>query len=320
MADYNMQTFKKTFLALLTGVIIITIFTKCEEEKEIPAPQIFSNMPEEGYNINIDDTLTLTPQITYDYNTEYEWIENGVIIATTKEFEFIPSDLSTKNLTFKVLSPRGNDSYSFIINTLKIINFEKLELKKDTFWNASNGEKGFYSNDIFFTSKFDSINYWTGFVYSNKSTKTKDTRYLSCTASGAEKSNNYLVLSDNDTTAHKIIFPVKNHYILKNIQVINSFYTNNKINDVVNYITTFTLSFKGFKDGILTVDKIVNLAANRNNYGNSWKTIELESLGEINELEINLKITPDSLQIPKIICLDNLSIKQITSQLSFQYE
>lgn len=324
MEGYKMRiTNNKLIQFSLIIIITSLVFFGCGEEKILPLQVIHSNMPEGGYEIDINDTLIISPKITYDYNTQYEWILNNEIVSDRKEFTLLPdSALSTTYLLFRVTSDRGEDTTQFIIHRVKILRFEELILKKDSFWTDPNNEDGFYSSDIYFPTHFEKdSNKLSGFIYSNRTTKKTLPQFCAYPGYGFDKSDNYLIYYHDTTSTNRIVLPTSENHVVKSLNVANTYYTYSNITNGINNIKlnineSLELIIKGFDSNDLYVGEIKYYLAKKdaNNFltkNSNWTEINLSELGLINQLEFEIKTNPDTaLYIPGNIGIDNIVIGQ----------
>ena len=83
---------------LLLFISSLFLLNSCEDKtKPIPPPVIHSNMPEDGYEIRVNDTVLISPKITYDYDSKYSWEYkyNGEVFSNEKDYELTPNKLDS---------------------------------------------------------------------------------------------------------------------------------------------------------------------------------------------------------------------------------
>ena len=283
-------------------------------------------MPEGGYEIDSSETLLISPKIIYDYDTRYEWYKNGILIQTEKDLEYKPESIASEELFFKVMCDRGNDSMTFIVKTLNFIRFEELELDENSFWNGTDGSQKFHSRNITFPNVYyPETKLWGGFIYSNRTIKSKDSlniEYSAYAGKGADDSNNYIVMhyDEQQHGLNRLSFANNELHTIKSIQVINTasnYYiikNGNSTTDPLPLKGTFELIMIGYDENGTATDSIKYFLANNSitpNFTNqSWTKKDLESLGKINQLEFQFVTMPDTITpIPGYVCIDNIIVE-----------
>ncbi len=322
-------------------VVILISFIACNKEsKVIPESVIYTNMPENGYEMEVYDTLVISPKITYDYNTSYEWKQDGVVISNTKDLTLIANELHLYSYQFSISNDRGTDTMDIWAQAFYTSNFEDLTLDENTFWNAPNEETSFSSSILTYSlngtpgSRTD----WYGFTYSNLIGNQSTTRNSYCSAYKAPTtftSKAYCVLrQDSSFSASYISLPEGVEHKFKSIALNTSYGTYIAIRDGVYGGDTckvfggesgadkdfLSLDIRGIKaDGTTTDTYRLFLADyrfdnNRENYIiNSWSAFNLEDIGFVNKLELRIvstDIVNGYLQTPAAICLDELKIME----------
>lgn len=323
---------------MLTTKILITTFTLatllgCSDPIENPAPEIYFDMTDNNYEVNINNTLTITPQITYDYNSSYQWIKDGEVKETTKSLQLIPKELTIEKYQFIVSTPTGSDTASISVYAMHIFNFEELELKKDTFQCGNNEATSFNSTNenliVTFPQQYiEKDATWYGFAYSNKttnSTKKPDNALSAYPCYGANKSSNYVVFHQTQgDQSLRIKFPENIHHRIRSIDIVNPTYVYNAIKSGTNIKTKFgdsdwyKLTICGYRaDGTKTNELVINLAdytpiiRTERYLIDAWTTKYLEELGRVNEIEFKLTSSQsetDVLNTLSYLCIDNIKV------------
>lgn len=79
-------------------------------------PTATINIPDNGYKIIKDGTLSLLPIVeTYDLESTYQWTVNGEKVSNEKEYKFTSKDKGTYNIKFVVENEDGKASLDFPI-------------------------------------------------------------------------------------------------------------------------------------------------------------------------------------------------------------
>ena len=113
---------------------ITLIIVGCEAyEKELPQSEIFLNIEEAEYEVEIDSTLILSPKITYDYGSTYSWMLGGNEISVNRELEVTPTLLGNYLYSFSVSNNRGNITKDIAVQSMYNTTLEDLKSDDDTF-------------------------------------------------------------------------------------------------------------------------------------------------------------------------------------------
>lgn len=320
-----MTIFKYT---LVIASILLIIACK-KHVKDIPAPEIHIKMPEGGFEIDQDTTFILSPKITYDVSSSYEWVLNGEIIATTLELTLEQPALGTYSYFFTVTTPSGMDTMTIPVHSLDIITFETYDQLNDKGYN-NNPLDGYYSFKQY--DRFSNDNpgglsdNWSGFSISNntdKGTATVENEFSVYASSGAEDSKLFSVYKQSDNINHRISFTDAEHEV-HSIEVNNTTYAyltmqNGLIFDKKDNIDYFKLTIFGYdSEDNLTgsvdfylADYRFETVAERYLVSN-WNKIDLTPLGSVKSIGFELSSSIDDdpeAYLPKYFCMDNLKIK-----------
>ena len=318
-----------------SAILLIALLSlgSCADEKEMPNPEIFIDMPDGGYEVDLDDdNLTIDPQIIYDYNSTYEWIIDGVVESTHRTRQFIPDRLISLNYKFVVTNFKGTDTTDIQVHAIRRLDFDSLKLEPDTFRCGKDGTTQFVYKDVIFPVKYDAqADTWSGFAYSNitdKTTATIKNPFRAFPGKGTESSKNYLVYHQvNANEPPRIVFADNKEYRIRSMDVVNSTYVCNAIKNGTDMVAKFglddwyVLGIKGYRaDGTPTKELRIFLANYRSEIKTerylleAWTTItteNLEELGRVNQLEFVL-YSSDMLVNPlntlSYFCLDNLKL------------
>ncbi len=326
---------KSLFQLLIVSVSIVSCLYSCETyEKDLPASEIYINMPDDGYELNVNDTLVLSPKITYDQSSSYQWILDGNIVSTDKNYTLIPKELKKYVFTFEVTNDRGSDKMEVVVQSMYKTDFEDIVFDKDSFWTNIENQESFISEQLVFESNnsYFSTN-WTGFTYSNlvgNQTEEDDEKYSAYTKpSEFESTVLGVMMFDQVGTPITVQTLDQENHLFESIELCNSYYLYNSIKNGTNGSVKFggdtglnmdwlILSVSGFtKENTNTGTINIYLANytfgnNRDNYIlDTWGTVNLESLGKISRLEFSLHSSDTEngvMNTPPYICFDELKI------------
>ncbi|WP_066631967.1 DUF4465 domain-containing protein [Labilibacter marinus] len=328
-----MNKFKYIILSFLTFLIVCT---SCEEYvKDIPPSEIFLNMPEGGYEINVNDTIVIIPRITYDFNSTYAWVLNEEIIWDEKDYQLIPNELNKYTYHFSINNDRGSDDTTIVVQSMYKTDFEEFELEKDTFWLNTETNNSLISDQIEFDISGSYNNQpWYGFTYSNLtgSDKYEDNEKYSCHKASSDFESTIfgiMLLDKNPQNAITLNTKDGSNHLFKSISVNNSYY----LYDAVNTGAHGSKKFGG-EDGtdldwlkliIVGIDNNdtkqgtiefmladFTFGTNRDNYiVEDWTTIDLTTLGHVNTIKFYLSSsdTVDGVtNSPGFVCFDEIKI------------
>ncbi|WP_439185340.1 DUF4465 domain-containing protein [Carboxylicivirga taeanensis] len=299
------------------------------EEKVVPAPTIYLQVPEGGFDFDTDSVEVIEPKITYDINAEYAWYENGTLIQNEKILTFENRSLGKYKFLFTVLTPTGDDTLSFTAHSMDINSFEEFkQLNDDGFYNSP--ESGFHQfKYVRYTCHFEAANpaNWGGFALSNntnKSDASTDNEFSVYANSGAEDSEIFMVYKQLADTNFSISFNDGNAHVVESIEVNNATRSYLAMNNNFNKKEGkdyFLLTINGLDATGTPVSQPVEflLADYRPELTASkyivtdWEEINLSQLGAVHQLTFNLSSSRDddtTFEMPMYFCLDNLKISQ----------
>jgi hypothetical protein len=326
-----------TISKLLSFMIPLSIFfVACEDyEKDIPEPEIYSDMPDDGYEVIVYDTLEIEPKITYDYNSTYCWILDGDTVSTELDLELIPTELAYYEYTFTVENSSGSDTTEFFVQTMYNNNFRDLILEDDTFSVYNNSSDSIFSIELFFESSGDPFDSdFNGLVYSNLYGSDSDNDYNEIYGA-YDESDDYEsvifgVIHQNDTDEPVCIRTADGQNHLFSSMMVNNTYYNYEI---IYYGTDSTKTFGG-DDGtdkdwfILTIDGYDNTGTKSGSIDyyladytytsgaddyiiSDWSKVDLTDLGKVSTLKLSLSSSDeedDIMLTPAYFCIDEIKI------------
>ncbi len=313
-------------------VLIVLAFFACDNnEKVIPPPEIFLQIPEGGFDFDIDSVEHIEPKITYDINSEYAWfeIEEQVEEQVSDKliFTFENRPLGEYNLKFTVVTPYGDDTIDIVAHSLDINGFDDFEnLNDDGYFNSPTA--GFHQfKYIQYTCQYDAATPadWAGFALSDNTQKTDatvDNEFSVYASSGADDSDVFMVYKQQEGSVFPVTFEDDQAHVVKSIEVNNS---------TRSYLTMqsgfskkegkdyYLLSISGLDASGTTISGPVEflLADYRPELTgdkyivSEWEKIDLTDLGSVHQLAFKLSSSRDedeAFDLPMYFCLDNLKI------------
>ena len=327
---------RKKSLQLLYIFVVTIMSVACEsDDKETPGPTVYFKS-DGDYEISLDDTLTLSPKIIYDYGSTYQWTVDGEVVSDQLEYEFVPSNLKDYSLTFTVVNSNGSDSHDVNVSVVKAIDFSSFDNytlpKKASLVMKPYTLEGFivdditFSNSVLSTDTASNPTMWSGFAFSSKTSlsSTLSTSVIGCAYSSTTQSA-YMAVSCYSPGAN-VDFG-GNSYSIKSIDLawdnfpylVSKFgYTNSDSTLVINYATQdeyVKLHIYGLDNNGNIVSQTVQSFLNCE-FDNpakyvrwtSWQTIELAELGSVCGLSFEIESTQDN--YPPFFCIDNLKLQE----------
>lgn len=329
------MSFNKIIVLALLPFFVI--FESCDkDEKVIPAPEIYLKMVNESLEMELGDTLILSPKITYEIEAAYQWFINDSLISDKKNIRHTSKKMGKTNYKFVVKTPYGVDSITIPVSTITKIHFNELELKKESYDRGTrlvDSTGGFISNVLFLPVNPLPDNYWTGFALSNIFDKqvVQLPKQFAAYAT-PKKENNFMVYNQPQTAdAAAIQFQGSSSYKIGTIDVANThlshlvmkYGTDNGIrpfggknNDKPDWCKLIVEGFDA--NGTLT-DTInfyladYRFANKRKNYILSdWSTVDLQKLGKVNKVVFSITSSiideNNNILTPKQFCLDDVKL------------
>jgi len=220
------------------------------------------------------------------------------------------------SLVFSSLACTDEDTFK-----TEFLDFENIELNKNSYWNGSDGTGDFdIENKTFNNTYYSDWNSWSGFAYSNVINYlffNESAKYAAFPSGGATESENYLVAHQFE----KIYIDFEKPEEPRLIQLTNCTYTALAIKYGYAYAKQFggrdgsdpdwfKLTIKGFDHaGAITGTIDFFLADFRFDNDeddyivNTWEYVDLTSLGIVKRIEFEL-FSSDA-GTPLYFCLDN---------------
>ncbi len=309
--------------------VLMFLLSACyNEEKIIPAPTIYLEMPIGGFDMDRDSAFSIVPKITYDTNSSYAWLYDNEVFSDKKDLHFINQKMGSYQYVFSVTTPSGTDSYDVTLNAIDYHSFENFkELNTSGYNNTPSSGYFQFKTALFPTSNKDNDVYnWSGFAMSkntNKTTADSTNQFSVYDVSGAQKSKVFMVYKQVEGVDSRVSFSDNGLHRIKSIDVQNSTiaYFAMKSSKGLNYSAKtdyFLLTLIGYGEGDVEVGRVEVYLANYQFTTNrqkfileSWKTVDLTSLGEIKTLGFKLSSSVDGNSekyIPPYCCIDNLKV------------
>jgi len=244
--------------------------------------------------------------------------------------------MKTKNLFLLAILVLGLVSCKNDVTEIKkyLITFEDVEFGEDAYWNGSDlsgtpetveeiwGEvtyyRGSFSSGVGVFNNNYSFGYWDGFACSALSdvTTAHYTNDLSAiTGKGATDSKQYGVAYqpyDRD-----LFFEIPQneygYFKVESIMLTNSTYAylymknGDESSEAYTLDDYFRVIIKGSKNEVET-GSVTYALAETGNILNTWKSVDLSSLGEVDKITISFETSED--MTPTYVCIDNLLFTQ----------
>ncbi|WP_430815880.1 DUF4465 domain-containing protein [Carboxylicivirga sp. RSCT41] len=315
---------KNIFIA---AAIVFSFFSCKNEEKVIPAPEIYLQIPEGGFNFDTDSAEIIEPKITYDINSVYAWYENNTLFHDEKDYTFENRPLGTYEFMFTVLTDSGDDTMNIKVHSLDINSFEEFDNFNDNDYFNSPTEGYHQFKYIQYPCIFDEAapDDWSGFAISkNASTSDSSTKgeFSVYGKSAADDSDNFTIFKQVENISNTISFEDGQSHIVKSIAVNNCvrsyIYMQNGFNKKEGQ-DYFQLNIYGLDEAgtvlsgpkeVLLADYRPEVTAEKYILG-EWLTVDLKELGSIRQLGFKLSSSRDddaAFELPMYFCLDNLYI------------
>ncbi len=312
-------------------LLLIGVMACNPNDKDLPPPQVFLNMPKEGYSIDADSIFTISPKITYDKSSKYEWRENNELIQNTKDLVLQNKALGEYNYTFIVSNENGSDSIHVTVFILDMVDFENSTALLNEKGYNNTGQDGAFNYKEYIQlpvinkNNPEDLTDWGGFALSkntDRNTNDKTNQFSVYSTKGANDSKNFTVFKQHNDEFNKITFKDNNKaHKVHSIDINNSTYTYLTIKDYKLKLVEADDYLK-VSLNIYGLDKAFNksgepetyLLVNYNNTDNlfplkEWTSIPLSKLGLIYGLYFEIKVESSiEVDIPLYFCLDNLKI------------
>ncbi len=319
-------------------LLFIVVLSGCNSEIESESfpPEIFIKTPPNGFEIGINDTLVLEPQIIYNYNTTYEWSLDGVVLpnSNTRTYQVIPNNqYGTFVYSLKVSNDIGSDTISILVKSLIKIDFEDKNFLPNSY---SIGEPGRSVRSIKMVNlpvvNDTANNYWSGYALSSQyRTNQADSliyQFSAYSTNGGDEASKVFLVYYEDLVfgeSNYITFNDGLSHTIGDIAVANNSYSwwVMKIGDSSPVAHQFTMPnswfiarFSGYNEvgalvGVVDVH-LADLTLGNSSYQlSNWATVNLSSLGNISKLGVNFlssDVGENGINTPAYICIDNIRI------------
>lgn len=309
-------------------ILSLVLFAACKDHsKELPAPTIYLNMPEGGFDIDKDSTLIIIPKITYDEESSYQWVLNDELVQTERDLIFEDQALASFDYTFTVTTPAGSDQMEIPVHNLDIVTFDDFEdLNDDGYNNQPDGGYFVFDHIEFSNHNPDAnIETWSGFALSNNTDKVsgdESNQFSVYNSSGADDSKIFSVFKESESINHHIRFNDGKSHAIKSIEVNNTtlaYQSMNEFFDKKDDKDFFLLTITGYDESGATTGVVEHYLADyrfetiaERLIISSWSTVDLEGLGNVVSIGFKLSSSINDLavnQIPPYFCLDNFKVK-----------
>ena len=316
--------------SIIVFILIAVLYSCTSGSKDMPPPEIFLNMPDGGYEIAPDSVLTISPKITYDYDSHYLWKKNGEVMDyNEKDLIYESTVLRSDTFEFFVYTPAGSDSMVIPVHTIILVDFEEFPLDKYT-THINKSETGYFNSKgvILPVKNIETENYWSGFAISmetNTVMQSIENQFSVFAKSGAGGSQNFSVfLSDSRGDPNKMYFNDGENHTLKSITVNNSTYTALTIKrgdenaKAFDFSDWYKLTIKGYDNNDNLTGEVEFYLADYQFENSShryiiysWTEVYLQELGRVNSVEFVLTSTDkdeEGYNTPLYFCIDNIKI------------
>ena len=325
---------KKYLLAFAVLAMSMAVFTACgsDDDEELLLPVITANFSEADLTVKEGETLVIEPKYAnVDEKTTYEWTCRDAIISKEPKLTYIFYEYGTYAVRLKVTTKAGTSQQDFRITVnenLMIVDFE------GEYWNGLidniqyngpllYGEKATeyaWSDSITGLSGGLTLAWGGSFGYSEGGTAISNyvdnniqnhatyDYQLSVPASNGSK--NFAVVYCNAT----IKFPEGVNHVIKSMQIGPTTYELGVVMNGDGYAASlaqegnFTLTITANNGKTLDVDM-----ARDGVILQTWKEVDLTSLGEVNSLTFTMDGSDQSdygVKHPKYFAFDNVVVKK----------
>jgi len=261
---------------------------------------------------------------------KWTWVD----LSEMKQASKVRLSLSSSDNSYGFMNTPGyfciddfNGEKPYEYKSVNYANFENIDLAANGYYNGSDGKTSFASGNFRFLTDYNAgWNTWSGFAASNKtdvSTPGYGNQYSAITGKGVAGSANYAVAYPNPIST--IMFK---DTIVSGVYVTNSTYAYLSMKNGDSYAKKFggesgndpdwfLLTIEGFDSANKSTGKVnFNLADFAYSIGsndyivNTWKWVNLKSLGRISKLEFSLRSSDTGawgMNTPGYFCIDNLN-------------
>jgi hypothetical protein len=295
-------------------------------------------MPEEGFELEVEDSLLLSPKITYEVDASYLWLLEEKELSTEKELLHISKELGKTNYQFIVKTPYGSDTLNIMISTIVLINFNEFEMNENTYqlsYAATEEDGAMVSKGVVFPAYGTSEETWTGFGLSNiySQSITEEPSPFSAFAPASTHKNFLIYLQPGSSQKASFAFENGTMHKISSMEVTNSalaylvmLYGTDEIprfGDPANenIMDWFLLTIEGFDTAGNKTGEVEFYMADyrfenskRNYLIKEWSSIDLTPLAMVNEVRLTLSssLMGESGQMltPPFICMDNIKVTE----------
>jgi archaellin len=313
---------------LIVALVFAILFMTggcANEEKEIPAPKIYLTTSNGVIEMEITDTLVIDPQIIYDYNSQYSWIENGNVISNEKKLIIRPTKHEIRDLSFEVKNSKGADKVDLQVQVIIISDFESFNLNSNSVIYNSGENLAFSEGIISYPNQADlEKRNWNGFAISNRtqvSTSDSTSIFRVNTATGGGKSKTFGIFHHKHGIDNRITFSDGKIHDLKSIDICNNLFTAQAVKygfqsaSIAKFekgdwlsvqITAYSKdgAITGIKEEILADYRFENPA--KYTILSSWTTVDLTGINDV--AAVDLIVRSSRGDIPSYVCIDNLKL------------
>ncbi|WP_026475392.1 DUF4465 domain-containing protein [Alkaliflexus imshenetskii] len=339
MVDTNALSLLQLIKRLIPGLLVamLVFATGCEaDKKEIPSPGIYLKMPDGGFELEVNDTLIITPKITYDYQSTYQWYLNGELLTQEPAIVHVSKVLGKETYSFVVETPSGKDSLVIPVSTILRIDFKELELANNSYNRGENlpgGSIGFISKGLVFPVNPFGESEWTGFTLSSRFSQTTTAQPDLYSAYATRSTSGKFMLYSQPLSPYAASVYLENgqNRVFGSMSVANSTLTylvmrHGTESGIRRFGGTsnnepdwFRLTIEGYTNDGVNTGKVEYYLADFRSANNrlrtmlaNWATIDLTPLGEINRLSFTLnssiKNEEGQMLTPPFFCIDNIKI------------
>jgi len=298
------------------------------EEKEIPPPEIYLQMPEGGFDFDTDSVELIEPKITYDIKSTYAWFENDEQFHDEKDYIFQNKELGSYEYKFTVETAYGSDVMDIMVHSLHINTFEEFDgLNDDGYFNSPEAGYHLFKEFVQYPCFYDAntSENWGGFALSDNTDKSDadiENEFSVYASSGADESDIFTVFKQVEGANYPITFSDGKSHKIKSIDVNNgtrSYLTMQSGFNKKEGQDYFLLSVNGHDASGAVISGPVEflLADYRPEQTgdkyiiSEWSKVDLTALGHVHQLSFTLSSSRDDdneFDLPMYFCLDNLKI------------
>ena len=219
-----------------------------------------------------------------------------------------------------------------------VASFDELTLAPEKFWNGSDASGSFKSAGVTFYNSYSKDLGWGGFAYSNITDVTTagfGNQYSAITGRGNQASLNYAVCypSPSAVAEFKTMTNVSGLYVTNSTYAYLSMKNGDSFSKKFGGVSGndqdwFILTIEGFNADKQSTGKVefyladFRSSSSTNHYIlDTWKWVDLKSLGRISKLEFSLRSTDNGtwgMNTPGYFCIDNLNYEDLTSSPNIQ--